>query len=71
MLRELVIVDSFNLKEMIVAPFPKYVVIIGLLIWIGLFCSIVTKKTVKRNAFDYAKALLEIIENLSQEESVK
>lgn len=68
-LRELVIVDSFNLKEMIVAPFPKYVVIIGLLIWIGLFCSIVTKKTVKRNAFDYAKALLEIIENLSQEET--
>ena len=26
------------------------------------------KKTVKRNAFDYAKTLLEIIENLSQEE---
>ena len=53
---------------MLIAPFPKYVVLVGLLIWICLFCSIVTKKTVKRNAFDYAKTLLEIIENLSQEE---
>jgi len=71
LLRELVVIDSFSLKEMIIAPFPKYVVFIGLLIWICLFCSIVTKKTVKRNAFDYAKTLLETIENLSQEEIVK
>lgn len=68
LLREFVVIDSFSLKEMIIAPFPKYVVFIGLLIWICLFCSIVTKKTVKRNAFDYAKTLLETIENLSQEE---
>lgn len=71
LLREFVVIDSFSLKEMIIAPFPKYVVFIGLLIWICLFCSIVTKKTVKRNAFDYAKTLLETIENLSQEEIVK
>ena len=71
LLRELVVINSFSLKEMIIAPFPKYVVLIGLLIWICLFCSIVTKKTVKRNAFDYARTLLEIIENLSQEEHVK
>ena len=68
LLRELVVIDSFSLKEILIAPFPKYVVLVGLLIWICLFCSIVTKKTVKRNAFDYAKTLLEIIENLSQEE---
>lgn len=71
LLREFVVIDSFSLKEMIIVPFPKYVVFIGLLIWICLFCSIVTKKTVKRNAFDYAKTLLETIENLSQEEIVK
>lgn len=70
LLREFVVIDSFSLKEMIIAPFPKYVVFVGLLIWICLFCSIVTTKTVKRNAFDYAKTLLEIIENLSQEEVV-
>ena len=66
LLRELIVIDSFSLKEMLIAPFPKYVVLVGLLIWICLFCSIVTKKTVKRNAFDYAKTLLEIIENLSR-----
>ena len=68
LIREFVVIDSFSLKKMLIAPFPEYVVLVGLLIWICLFCSIVTKKTVKRNAFDYAKTLLEIIENLSQEE---
>lgn len=68
LIREFVVIDSFSLKEMLIVPFPKYIVLVGLLIWICLFCSIVTKKTVKRNAFDYAKTLLEIIENLSQEE---
>lgn len=71
LLREFVVIDSFSLKEMFIAPFPKYVVLMGLLIWICLFCSIVTKKTVKRNAFDYAKTLLEIIDILSQEEIMK
>lgn len=70
LLREFVFIDSFSLKKMLIAPFPKYCVLVGLLIWICLFCSIVTKKTVKRNAFDYAKTLLEIIENLSQEENM-
>ena len=70
LLREFVVIDSFSLKKMLIAPFPKYGVLVGLLIWICLFCSIVTKKTVKRNAFDYAKTLLEIIENLSQEENM-
>ena len=64
-LREFIIIDSFNLKEMIVEPFPKYIVFGGLFIWMLLFCSIVTKKTVKRNAFDYAKTLIETIENLA------
>lgn len=68
MLREFVIIDSFSLKEMIITPFPKYVVFLGLFVWVVLFCSIVTKKTVKRNAFDYAKTLLEIIENIPQED---
>lgn len=69
LIREFVVIDSFSLKKMLIAPFPEYVVLVGLLIWICVFCSIVTKKTVKRNAFDYAKTLLEIIENLSQEEN--
>ena len=58
LLREFVVIDSFSLKEMLIVPFPKYIILVGLLIWICLFCSIVTKKTVKRNAFDYAKIAL-------------
>ena len=68
---------EFFVDENITIPFKLFgkthlfllaFVLVGLLIWICLFCSIVTKKTVKRTAFDYAKTLLEIIENLSQEE---
>lgn len=62
LLREFIVIDSFSLKEILTNPFPKYAVVIGILIWICLFCSVVTKKTVRRNAFDYAKNLLEIIE---------
>lgn len=65
MVREVVMIDYFSVTEMITIPFPKYCVFLGLLIWTILFCSVVTKKTVKRNAFDYAKTLLETIETIS------
>lgn len=62
--REILKIKVFDLKEMIEAPFPKYIVLLGLMIWLIMFCSMVTKKTVERNAFDYAITLLETIENL-------
>jgi len=36
-----------------------------LVVWSILFCSIVFQKTVKRNAFDYAKTLLETVDVMS------
>lgn len=41
--------------------------LLGMLMWFIMFCSVVTKKVVKRNAYDYAKALLESIELLSRQ----
>lgn len=48
LLRELVVIDSFSLKEMLIAPFPKYVVLVGLLIWICLFLFNCDKKDGKK-----------------------
>lgn len=64
-LRELICSDGFSLSKMIINPFPEYMVFIGMIIWVMGFCLVVTKKTVKRNAFDYAKTLLETIEILN------
>lgn len=67
LVREMVIIENFHLKEVVLSPFPKYCVVLGLFIWTLLFCLIVTRKTVTRNAFDYAKTLLDTIEPLSQQ----
>lgn len=53
---------------MIFDSFPEYVVFIGMIFWLMIFCMSVTKKTVKGNAFDYAKTLLETIDILEIEE---
>mgnify|MGYP004702823025 FL=1 len=55
-------------KKMIFDSFPEYVVFIGMIFWLMIFCMSVTKKTVKGNAFDYAKTLLETIDILEIEE---
>lgn len=68
-MREILTIETFNLKEVLLTPFPKYDIFLGLLIWSLLFCLAVTRKAVKRNAFDYAKALLETVEILSQQNS--
>lgn len=70
LIRECVVVEEFSLKEIFITPSEKYCVFLGLLAWAIVFLLIVTKKTVMRNAFDYAKTLLEILEKVSQEENV-
>ena len=58
-IREVLVIDNFGLKDMVLCPFPKYAVLIGLTLWIVLYCLTVTRKTVERNAFDYAITLME------------
>lgn len=64
-IREILTINNFSIKQMFLEPYPKYNVLLLLIVWSGLFCIFVTKKTVKRNAFDYAKTLIETIEFIS------
>lgn len=67
--RECVVINNFSFKEMVITPYPKYVVFFVLAGWIIIFLMVVTKKTVKSNAFDYAKTLLETLENISNDKN--
>ena len=46
---------------------PESIRLIGLIVWSVFFCGLLTKKTVIRSAFDYAKTLVETIEVLEKE----
>lgn len=61
-IREILMIDRFNVAEMFLKPIPRYTMLIVLVIWSIVFCWIVTKRTVKRSSFDYAKTLLETID---------
>lgn len=63
-IREILIMDGFDLKDIIYQPYPQYISIIILLFSIILMIFFVTKKNVKERAFEYAKALLEVCEDL-------
>lgn len=64
---QVVSIHKFDIFLLIRMESDQYIVLAGMLCWIMLFCCIVTKKTVLRNAFDYAKTLVEIIEELEDE----
>ena len=59
-------IDQFSIMNMSIDQFPIYIALFAMMICSTLFCAIVTKKTVKRNAFDYSKTLLETIELIHQ-----
>lgn len=59
--REYIMIDAFNLKDLVFNPAPQYIVFIGMIIWGLLWCTFVTRKNVKRCAFDYAVTLVEAI----------
>lgn len=68
-----IIVQMVNIQEFDLMALAKldsldYVLLVGLFMWSCIFCIMVNKQTVLRNAFDYAKALVEIIEILNCEE---
>ena len=64
-IREILMVDKFGIADIFRNPVPKYTMLLVLVVWSILFCSIVSQKTVKRNAFDYAKMLLETVDVMS------
>lgn len=60
--REIVIIDNFNIKQVFLQPYPKYLVLIIMLLCILALIFFATKKTVEQKAFDYAKTLIEVCE---------
>ena len=46
-------------------PYPEYIAFLLMIIGIAIMCIFVSKKTVKRRAFDYAKTLAEVCERLN------
>lgn len=63
-IREFIIIDNFNIRMMLVQPYPVYVCFLIMLLSVLLFLCSVNKNTVKRKAFDYAKTLAEVCERL-------
>ena len=64
-IRETLIQEQFSIKDIYLKPIPQYTMLVVLVVWSVLFCLMVTQKTVKRNAFDYAKTLLETVDAMS------
>lgn len=64
--REIILIDSFNIKNIFMNPYPKYIAFLLMIIGIIVMCIFVNKNTVKRKAFDYAKTLAEVCEGLSE-----
>jgi len=63
--REILIADKFSIADVFLNPIPKYTILLVLFGWSLVFCLIVTRKTVTRNSFDYAKTLFEIVDVMS------
>lgn len=61
-IREVYIMKGFSFSELLLQPYPKYITFLIMAISIILIFWFVSKKTVERKAFDYAKALVEVCE---------
>ena len=60
--RELCLIDNFNVKDMFLNMYPTYVMFVFMIICIMLMCIVVNKNIVKQRAFEYAKSLAEVCE---------
>lgn len=64
-IREIVIIQDLSIKELIYNPYPKYAMLLIMVISIIIMLITVNKQIVKRKAFDYAKALAESCERVT------
>lgn len=63
-IREIIIIEMFNLKQIFLQPYPEYIALIIMIICIIFMLLLVSHKTVKQKGFDYAKALIEVCERI-------
>ncbi len=64
-IREIIRIDSFSVINIFLKPYPEYIAFLLMIIEIAVMCIFVSKNTVKRRAFDYAKTLAEVCERLN------
>lgn len=62
--REIIYIKNFSIKELLLEPYPVYIAFILMLISLFVFVILVNKNTVKEKAFDYARTLLEVCDNI-------
>ncbi len=63
-IRETYLMSEFSFTELLVQPYPKYIAFLIMVLSLILIFWFVSKKTVERKAFDYARALVETCERL-------
>ena len=63
-IREIIIIDSFSVRNIFFKPYPEYIAFLLMIIGIAVMCIFVRKNIVKQRAFDYAKTLAEVCERL-------
>lgn len=61
---EILQLRNINIMELIKNPFPSCTVLFIITGILVIFCVLINRKTVKDKAFDYAKTLLEVCDNL-------
>lgn len=64
-IREIFIIDSFSIQNIFLKPYPEYIAFLLMIIGVLVMCIFVSKSTVNRRAFDYAKSLAEVCERLN------
>lgn len=60
-LKECTQIEQFHIRDIAGGLSSQYNVLLGIILWTVLYCMTVTKKVVERNAFDYARTLIETI----------
>jgi hypothetical protein len=64
--REICKIDGFSIVKMCLEPYPVYVSLIVFLVSVLILCLTVTRKTVERNAFNYAVTLVESVDIINE-----
>lgn len=63
------VIPEFSIVEAIRNPYPDYIALLAYLFFAVVMCALVTKESVKKRAFDYARTLIETCEHLGEEQA--
>ena len=64
-IREIILHRGIDVKFLFLHPYPDYIVLIVMVLWLVIFTLFVNRKAVQQKAFDYAKTLIEVCERIA------